>query len=684
VDDSGDSTSKVANPMIGKKLGGQYTIVSIIGEGGMGMIYHGRQDIVDREVAIKFLPQALAQDEINVQRLAREAKALGRLSHPYIVTTFDFGFTDKKEPFLVFEYVDGESLQNYLARLGALPYRQCVPLFIQLADAMKYAHAAGVVHRDIKPHNIMVVEKDHKTSVKVLDFGIAQMKSETQKLTRAGEIWGSPNYMSPEQCVGDPVDHLTDIYSLGVVMYRTLSSVVPNTGRSFAETVSKKLNQPVPFFSSLELEKPVDVPPGLEEIVIKCLRRYPDERFQSMGDLKKALVAFAREEKIPVDALGVQYSDDEKVDTLTKTGAVKRPVASTKSEAIPNISQSKYKAPVAAKAAHTAVPGAAKPHWQRMILPVVALLAMVAVAITGYFVREVQDDGATKGAPPKSTSAPTSPNSAPVNSAPAPGSTTTTINAVPPPAPSNSTISNPINSSPPVISRPSLNASNLNSALLNAPTGNSTAAPKLDRPKLNASTLNAATLNSTDLNGATQNKSASSRPAFNTTEANAPAVNPGQSKMLRGLPLLEAAPPNARLSTDPPPGMMVPVVVPPLTQSPSAESGSSSPMADKLMTGTAERPREKVSEHVRKLKEKREAAEARRKAGKHALVGKGGGSANVSGIDQEERDFHKHYQPASSDDNTLRVIYADPPSKSDKSQYDANEWVKFQRHAKKN
>jgi hypothetical protein len=437
-------------------------------------------------------------------------------------------------------------------------------------------------------------------------------------------------------------------------MYRTLSSVVPNTGRSFAETVSKKLNQPVPFFSSLELEKPVDVPPGLEEIVIKCLRRYPDERFQSMGDLKKALVAFAREEKIPVDALGVQYSDDEKVDTLTKTGAVKRPVASTKSEAIPNNSQSKYKAPVAAKAAHTAVPGAAKPHWQRMILPVVALLAMVAVAVTGYFVREVQDDGATKGAPPKSTSAPTSPNSAPVNSAPAPGSTTTTINAVPPPAPSNSTISNPINSSPPVISRPSLNASNLNSALLN------------------------------DLNGATQNKSASSRPAFNTTEANAPAVNPGQSKMLRGLPLLEAAPPNARLSTDPPPGMMVPVVVPPLTQSPSAESGSSSPMADKLMTGTAERPREKVSEHVRKLKEKREAAEARRKAGKHALVGKGGGSANVSGIDQEERDFHKHYQPASSDDNTLRVNYADPPSKSDKSQYDANEWVKFQRHAKKN
>ena len=132
------------------------------------MIYRGRQEMVDRDVAIKFLPQALAHDQINVQRLAREAKALGRLSHANIVTTYDFGFTDKQEPYLVFEFVDGESLQAYLARRGSLPFSESVPLFIQLADAMKYAHANGVVHRDIKPHNIMVAEADGKRSIKIL------------------------------------------------------------------------------------------------------------------------------------------------------------------------------------------------------------------------------------------------------------------------------------------------------------------------------------------------------------------------------------------------------------------------------------------------------------------------------------------------------------------------------------
>ncbi len=330
-----------------------------------------------------------------MQRLASgRPKALGRLNHANIVTTYDFGFTPKQEPYLVFEYVDGESLQSYLARRGPVPYRECVPIFMQLADAMKYAHTNGVVHRDIKPHNIMIVEKEGKVTAKILDFGIAQMKSETQKLTRAGEIWGSPNYMSPEQCVGDPVDHLTDIYSLGVVMYRTLSGVVPNTGKSFAETVSKKLNQPVPFFGSLELDKPVDIPTGLEEIVIKCLRRYPDERYQSMADLKGALALFAKQENIFDGAASGQFSDEAKAGQVAKTASVTRPVGrpdtSSKTDTVrkpPGSSSS-----VSSRAGAGAASKKGQNPLSALILPVVALVSVLAVLAMGYFLGKLNED----------------------------------------------------------------------------------------------------------------------------------------------------------------------------------------------------------------------------------------------------------------------------------------------------
>jgi len=328
MDQPEDDKTRAINPLIGTKLAGQYTILGIIGEGGMGMIYHARQDIVDREVAIKILPPTLAHDDVNVQRLAREAKALGRLSHANIVTTYDYGQTEKNEPYIVFEFVNGENLQTYLARRGPLPFREAVPLFVQIADAMKYAHANGIVHRDLKPQNIMVVENDGKSSIKVLDFGIAQNKNDSQRLTRAGEIWGSPNYMSPEQCTGDPVDHLSDIYSFGVLMFRTLSGQLPFSGKSFAETVSKKLNEPVPFFGSLDLPEGILIPDYLEEIVVKCLRRYPDERYQSMADVKMSLLAFAKGENIEEGVADIFSGEG----TGSKTIALTKPKLQTTSK----------------------------------------------------------------------------------------------------------------------------------------------------------------------------------------------------------------------------------------------------------------------------------------------------------------------------------------------------------------
>jgi serine/threonine-protein kinase len=301
-DDHADIAAETANRLIGTKLGGQYTIVGVLGAGGLGTIFRAHQETVDRWVAIKFLPSSLAKDQVIVKRMAREGKALGRLNHPNIVTTYDFGFTERREPYLVLELVDGETLQAYLDRLGPMPVATSLPVFIQLSDAMKYAHANGVVHRDLKPHNIMLVQKDGKTVVKILDFGIAQMESEGQKLTLQGEIWGSPHYMSPEQCSAENVDHLTDIYSLGIVMYCTLSAQLPHNGTSFAEVVSQKLFEPIPSLITLNLPHPIDVPLSLERIVFKCLRRQRVERYQSMAELQEALETFAKEAKIIDDS----------------------------------------------------------------------------------------------------------------------------------------------------------------------------------------------------------------------------------------------------------------------------------------------------------------------------------------------------------------------------------------------
>jgi serine/threonine-protein kinase len=301
--------------LIGVKLGGQYKVIGVVGEGGLGKIYRARQDHVDREVAVKFLPSSLAADQVIVKRLAREGKALARLSHPNIVTTYDFGFTEKREPYLVLELVQGESLKTHLDTHGPMPVDQCLPLFVQIADAMNYAHARGIVHRDIKPQNIMLASENGKISAKILDFGIAQMETEAQKLTLAGEIWGSPHYMSPEQCTAEPVDHLTDIYSLGVLMYCTLSNRLPHKGETFAEVVSQKMFEPIPTFAVLDLPDPIDVPLALERIIFRCLKRKKEERYQSMEELSRALETFARQRGLEIrdNRVGVRGPSDQAV-----------------------------------------------------------------------------------------------------------------------------------------------------------------------------------------------------------------------------------------------------------------------------------------------------------------------------------------------------------------------------------
>ncbi len=277
-----------AADLIGTRVGHAYVLTGVLGTGGMGNVFRASQETIGRDVAIKFLPLEIATDATAVQRLGREAKALGQLNHPGIVTTFDFGFTEKREPYLVLELVEGKSLQTILDQEKRLEMARALQIFVQICEAMSYAHSQGIIHRDLKPLNIMIGIREQFEFAKILDFGIVKLTSEVQQLTKSGEIWGSPFYMSPEQCTGGTVDNRSDIYSLGVVMFRSLTGEVPHRGASFPETIARKLSEYPPSFDSIA--PGLNLPEKLEAVVLKCLQKNPDERFATMQELRAELL----------------------------------------------------------------------------------------------------------------------------------------------------------------------------------------------------------------------------------------------------------------------------------------------------------------------------------------------------------------------------------------------------------
>ena len=209
---------------------GRYKIVSEIGQGAMGVVYKAVDPIIDRTVAIKTINLNLSRQELEEYeaRFQQEIKAAGRFSHPNIVTIYDVGRTDEVA-YMAMEYLNGRELKDVLAAGVRLDVDTTVELMLQVADGLAYAHEQGVVHRDIKPSNIMVIDLPNGVFAKITDFGIARMPGSAVK-TLTGVVLGSPRYMSPEQVIGKDIDHRSDIFSLGVVMYETLTGTPPFDG----------------------------------------------------------------------------------------------------------------------------------------------------------------------------------------------------------------------------------------------------------------------------------------------------------------------------------------------------------------------------------------------------------------------------------------------------------------------
>ncbi|MBX9686077.1 MAG: serine/threonine protein kinase [Candidatus Obscuribacterales bacterium] len=278
---------------MGRLINDRFKIIELVGKGGMGSVYLA-EDLSKKGtyVAIKMLHAQLSEDKISVKRFQQEASAASDLNHPNLIRQYDYGMIDEKQPFLVMEYLQGDSLSEIIREQGPINPLRCLKIFSQVMDGLNYAHDKGVLHRDIKPSNILLMKRDGEDDlVKVLDFGLAKLMpwsgKESQHLTKTGEVFGSPIYMSPEQCMGKKLEQTSDIYSLGITLFEALTGKPPFKGQNVVQTASKHISDPPPTFESVASD--LNLPLNLQTVIFKALEKEPLHRFHKMNEFKEAL-----------------------------------------------------------------------------------------------------------------------------------------------------------------------------------------------------------------------------------------------------------------------------------------------------------------------------------------------------------------------------------------------------------
>lgn len=285
-----DGTSlrpKGSDSLIGRVMAERYHILKRIGEGGMGRVYLGEHVKMNRQCAIKVMSPALVNDHESAARFAREASNAARIIHPNVAAVFDYGESDGLV-YLVMEYVEGEPLARILAREAPLPVERALFLARQIADGLGAAHELGIVHRDLKPDNILVARnKAGREVAKVVDFGIAKAIQENagDALTRTGLVIGTPEFMSPEQLLGDPIDARSDLFALGCIMHLMLTASPPFAAPTREQMIKRRLSEDAPHIQQLD----PGLPDSLDRIVHRLLARSPRDRYGSAVELRDAL-----------------------------------------------------------------------------------------------------------------------------------------------------------------------------------------------------------------------------------------------------------------------------------------------------------------------------------------------------------------------------------------------------------
>jgi serine/threonine protein kinase len=269
--------------MVGEVLSDRYELEELVGTGGMSSVYRAHDRLLDRKVALKVLHDQYTDDEEYVERFRREARAVAALSHPNIVTVIDRGEHGGRQ-FIVFEYVAGENLKQLINRRGPAPVTTALELGIQMARALSFAHQQGLVHRDVKPQNVLL---NGEGEAKVTDFGIARSLDVQHGMTQTGTVLGTSDYIAPEQAQGQRVDEQTDVYSLGVVLYELLTNEVPFPGENFVAVAMRHINEEPPSIR----DKRSDVSPRLEAAIHRAMAKDAADRFPTMVDFCQELDA---------------------------------------------------------------------------------------------------------------------------------------------------------------------------------------------------------------------------------------------------------------------------------------------------------------------------------------------------------------------------------------------------------
>jgi len=271
-------------------LSERYRILRKLGEGGMGVVYLAEHVVIEKKLALKVLFPDLTRRADLIQRFMQEAKSASRIGHENVIDITDFGQSPEGYVFIAMEYLSGQDLGQLLKAAGLLSWQRAQPIVVQIVKALRAAHERGIIHRDMKPENIFVTPRDDgREFVKVLDFGIAKvmgLDEDVPRLTRTGMIFGTPEYMSPEQAQGQSVDHRVDIYAVGCIMFHILTGRVPFQADSFMGILSKHMMEaPEPPRS---LNPAID--PAIEAVILRAMEKDPAKRFQSMRELLQALV----------------------------------------------------------------------------------------------------------------------------------------------------------------------------------------------------------------------------------------------------------------------------------------------------------------------------------------------------------------------------------------------------------
>lgn len=273
------------NQVIGKTLAGKYKVEGLLGEGGMAQVFRAVHLGLDRPVVIKLMHSSMPSMDTAMKRFEQECKVTAKLSHPNVVSVFDVGTLEGRRPYLVMEFIQGESLRDYLDREVSMTVKDAATVIMQACLGLAEAHAQGIIHRDLKPENIMLRERpDRPDWVKIVDFGIAHLKQGGQRLTRTGIAIGTVDYMSPEYLSDKPIDHRSDIYALGVILYEIIAGRCPFLAETPEAVMAKHLwGTPMP----LSHFRP-DLPAGcmFDQVVEKALHKEPDDRFQSVTEMK--------------------------------------------------------------------------------------------------------------------------------------------------------------------------------------------------------------------------------------------------------------------------------------------------------------------------------------------------------------------------------------------------------------